>query len=148
MTGTYVLVIDLERATTLEVGALGSIEFEAGVYAYVGTAFGPGGFARVDRHAELARGDRETRHWHIDYLLGCSETSLERAVFFPGEDSECALARTLPGERVPRFGASDCDCLGHLLESPSVEVLLETARDAGGSLDPDEPTSDVTGPER
>lgn len=49
MSGTYVLLVDVPRAATLEVGALGQLEFAAGAYAYVGSAFGPGGFARIDR---------------------------------------------------------------------------------------------------
>ncbi|AEH38409.1 protein of unknown function DUF123 [Halopiger xanaduensis SH-6] len=62
--GTYVLVIDVPQSTTIEVGALGDREFAVGAYAYVGSAFGPGGFARVDRRRSvlrraLARGARE-----------------------------------------------------------------------------------------
>lgn len=40
MRGTYIRVVALERPTTLEVGALGSIGFDTGAYAYVGSAFG------------------------------------------------------------------------------------------------------------
>jgi len=68
--GTYTLVLELDRADSIEVGALGEHRFPAGWYAYTGSAFGTGGFARVDRHYELAAGERSTRHWHIDYLLG------------------------------------------------------------------------------
>ncbi len=135
MGGTYVLVIDLARATTLDVGALGACEFPAGTYAYVGSAFGPGGFARVDRHRELAAGERETRHWHIDYLLGHPETTLESVIRFPDADRECELAASLPGDHVPDFGASDCGCEAHLLESPGADVVCEAATDAGGVVD-------------
>ena len=135
MGGTYVLVIDLARATPLNVGALGACEFSSGTYTYVGSAFGPGGFARVDRHRELAAGERETRHWHIDYLLGHPEATLESVIRFPDADRECELAASLPGDPVPDFGASDCDCEAHLLESPGADVVLETAIDAGGVVD-------------
>ncbi|WP_440763655.1 GIY-YIG nuclease family protein [Natronorubrum sp. DTA7] len=135
MGGTYVLGIDLTRAATIEVGALGRIEFDAGAYAYVGSAFGPGGFARVDRHRQLAAGDRDTRHWHIDYLLGHAETSLETAITFPDADRECELADRLPGERVTGFGASDCDCSAHLLAAPGLETVRDAAVAEGGTLE-------------
>lgn len=54
MSGTYVFVTDVARAATIDVGALGDREFPAGAYAYVGSAFGPGGFTRVDRHRSKA----------------------------------------------------------------------------------------------
>ncbi|MCU4926318.1 GIY-YIG nuclease family protein [Halobacteria archaeon AArc-dxtr1] len=134
MGGTYVLLIDRSRSGSIEVGALGTREFAAGTYAYVGSAHGPGGFARVDRHRELARGDRDTRHWHVDYLLGDPATTLVRTARFPDADRECELAASLPGEQVRGFGASDCDCDGHLLETDESE-LLAAAGDHGGVFD-------------
>ncbi|THE66198.1 GIY-YIG nuclease family protein [Salinadaptatus halalkaliphilus] len=134
MSGTYVLVIDVSEVTTIEVGALGTLEFDPRTYAYVGSAFGPGGFARIDRHRELARGDRDTRHWHVDYLLGHSRTTLEAAVRFPGADRECELATDLPGDPVDEFGASDCDCRAHLLAAPSRDAVREAVLEAGGEL--------------
>ncbi|ELY61697.1 hypothetical protein C491_00195 [Natronococcus amylolyticus DSM 10524] len=135
MGGTYVLAISVDRPLSLEVGALGMFDFAAETYAYVGSAFGPGGFARLDRHRELARGERDVRHWHVDYLLGHEATSLAATVRFPDADRECELAGVLPGETVPEFGASDCDCRSHLLETPSLETLLDAADDAGGVLE-------------
>lgn len=135
MGGTYVLVIDVPETIDLDVGALGTRQFPAGTYAYVGTAFGPGGFARVDRHSELARGDRDTRHWHVDYLLGHPDTGLETAITFPEVDRECELTDRLPGDRVPGFGASDCDCSAHLLAAPGLEPLCEAAKTEGGSFE-------------
>ncbi|MBZ6495772.1 GIY-YIG nuclease family protein [Natrinema longum] len=135
MSGTYVLVIDVNRSTSIQVGAIGEREFAAGAYAYVGSAFGPGGFSRVDRHRELAAGDRETRHWHVDYLLGHAATQLETAITFPNADRECELAGSLPGESVPGFGASDCECESHLLAVPNAETVLEAAVDAGGVVE-------------
>ena len=66
--GTYTLVVSLE-ATTLTFGAAGERSLRAGPHAYIGSALG-GGFTRVERHRELVAGERDTRHWHIDYLLG------------------------------------------------------------------------------
>lgn len=135
MSGTYVLVIDVTESATIEVGALGDREFDAGAYAYVGSAFGPGGFARVNRHRELAVGDRNTRHWHVDYLLGHPVTRLETAITFPDADRECELAERLPGEPINGFGASDCDCNAHLLAAPDVAAIRETAVQEGGVLE-------------
>ncbi|MFU8867747.1 GIY-YIG nuclease family protein [Natronococcus sp.] len=137
MSGTYVLAIDVERPISVAVGALGECEFAAETYAYVGSAFGPGGFARLDRHRELARGERDVRHWHVDYLLGHEAATLAATARYPDADRECELAKTLPGEAVPEFGASDCDCGSHLLETAGLERLLEAATDAGGVLEPD-----------
>ncbi len=134
MTGTYVLVIERSEETDIEVGALGPRSFRAGAYAYVGTAFGPGGFARIDRHCELARGDRDVRHWHIDYLLGHPDSHLTCTITFPDVDRECELADRLPGDRIAGFGASDCDCSAHLLAVPDVETVREAAIAAGGTI--------------
>ena len=117
--GSYVLVVAVAEPTTIEVGALGDREFTPGGYAYVGSAFGPGGLTRVDRHRELADGDRDTRHWHIDYLLGEDETRLATVETYPAEDIECALATAFADagcEPVAAFGASDCECGSHLWE--------------------------------
>lgn len=126
--GSYVLVIELDRPVAIEVGALGEIGFEAGGYAYVGSAFGPGGLSRVDRHRELAAGERSTRHWHVDYLLCHPAASLYEAVTFPGRDVECELASDLPGRPIDRFGASDCPCDSHLLWTNEPDRLLQAAR--------------------
>ncbi|WP_253736836.1 GIY-YIG nuclease family protein [Halohasta salina] len=115
--GSYLLVIDCEQPTEIEVGALGSRAFEAGYYAYVGSAFGPGGLSRVDRHRQVDAGDHDVRHWHVDYLLGAAETELATVETFPDRDLECELSTALGAagcERVAAFGASDCDCPSHL----------------------------------
>jgi len=135
MSGTYALVIDVPRTMSVDVGALGEYTFDPGAYAYVGSAFGPGGFSRVDRHRELADGERDTRHWHIDYLLGQPATSLETAIIFLDADRECELAAKLPGTPVDDFGASDCNCAGHLLAAPDAETVCEAAVEAGGVVD-------------
>lgn len=115
--GTYVLIVDLAEPTSIEFGAVGAMELDAGRYAYVGSAFGPGGLSRVDRHRELAEGHRDTRHWHIDYLLGHDAASIVRVLAVAGVDRECAVATALgtSGHVLP-LGASDCDCRGHLVQ--------------------------------
>jgi len=133
--GTYTLVISLDRAATIEVGALGEIAFEEGWYAYAGSARGPGGFGRIERHRELAAGERATRHWHVDYLLGNPVVSVVGVVRTAGVDGECAVARTVEGERILGFGCSDCGCDSHLVRRGSREALLSSVERAHRGLD-------------
>ena len=157
--GTYTLVVSLE-ATTLTFGAAGERSLRAGPYAYIGSALGGGGFTRVGRHRELVAGERDTRHWHIDYLLGAPESTLVGDRRLPGCDAECAVAAALRkrADPVPGLGASDCDCPTHLFRpceggdrpvgdrraGPRARVVLPptTRRDvADGEADQREATS-------
>ena len=117
--GSYVVLIACSQPTTIEVGALGDRSFRATTYAYVGSAFGPGGLSRVDRHRRVAAGDHDVRHWHIDYLLGTTGVGIEAVETYPNRDIECDLATVIEAagcQPVPAFGASDCDCESHLFE--------------------------------
>ncbi|MFB6143015.1 MAG: DUF123 domain-containing protein [Halorientalis sp.] len=133
--GTYTLLVTLPNAARIEVGALGECAFPAGWYAYTGSALGPGGFARVDRHHEVAAGDRDTRHWHVDSLLGDTGARIATVVRSPGVAAECAVARAVESVGdvvVPGFGATDCDCGAHLHHHPERGPLLAAVRDAHG----------------
>ncbi len=112
--GTYTLLVELDRAEAIEVGALGVHRFPAGWYAYTGSAFGSDGFGRVDRHYELAAGERSSHHWHVDYLLSVDAASIRGDARTPAAAVECAVASALPPSPVDGFGASDCDCSAHL----------------------------------
>jgi len=128
--GTYTLLVELAEDATVEVGALGEYALSAGWYAYVGSAFGPGGFSRVDRHRELAAGERDARHWHVDYLLGHPAAELVADVRTAEQDVECAVARALPESPIAGFGASDCDCASHLAAAPGRGSLQRAVRAA------------------
>jgi len=133
VTGTYTILVNLPEAATVTVGALGEQSFPSGYYAYTGSAFGPGGFARVDRHHEIAAGERDARHWHVDYLLGDTPSRIETVVRSSDVDIECAVAAALDevGETVVSgFGASDCDCPTHLHYAPEKAPLLKAIRSA------------------
>ncbi|WP_158855432.1 DUF123 domain-containing protein [Halorhabdus sp. CUG00001] len=125
--GTYTLGIVLETETTVTFGAAGERDLQAGGYAYTGSAFGAGGFSRIDRHRELAAGERETRHWHVDYLLCHPESHVEAVVTTAGQDVECTVASTLTAETTPidGIGASDCGCDTHLVYAPDVAALVD-----------------------
>lgn len=128
--GTYTLLVELQSSAPVEFGALGRYDLDTGWYAYVGSALGPGGFARIDRHRELARGERDVRHWHIDSLLGHPETDLDGVVRSAGVTAECAIARTVDGDRLDGVGASDCDCDTHLVYAPEHAPLERSVRRA------------------
>lgn len=127
-TGTYTLLIAVEEAVEREVGSLGTVRFGAGCCAYTGSAFGSGGLQRVERHRELARGDRTVRHWHVDHLLTAPGVEIAEVFVAEGEDRECATARRLPGTRVDGFGASDCTCGSHLAVAPREELRAALER--------------------
>lgn len=129
--GTYTLVFSVPAPVTIEVGALGSQKFTAGGYAYTGSAFGSGGFVRIDRHRRVAAGDHDVRHWHVDYLAGHPSVDLVSVARTPGRDRECSIAKALLSEDtpVPGFGASDCACPSHLAVRDSVDAMVAAVRD-------------------
>lgn len=113
--GVYVLWLYLANKTTITIGKLGTFSFQAGIYAYAGSAQ-RNLKRRIQRHQRLEK----RLHWHIDYLRHyCSYLG---DVVLPGESKqmECWLVQELlriPGAAypVPRFGASDCSCGAHLV---------------------------------
>jgi endonuclease-3 len=125
--GTYSLVLSLSRPVEAEIGALGSHALPAGTYVYTGSARASGGFARVDRHRRVARGEHDVRHWHVDHLTGHPATDLDAVHTAPGADRECEIAAALPDGPVAGFGASDCGCRSHLsyaAEPASLSAVL------------------------
>jgi Uri superfamily endonuclease len=106
--GTYILIAQVLQLKRLDIGSLGAFDIVPGFYAYVGSAFGPGGLrARIGHHLESTA----QPHWHIDYLLRIA-TPLE--VWFTTADRKlerqwAELLRDTPGLRAPisRFGSSD-----------------------------------------
>jgi endonuclease-3 len=126
--GSYSLLIRLED-TAIEIGALGQHQFDAGWYVYNGSAFGPGGLKRVDRHAEVFTDGTERPHWHIDYIGAHPGSELVATFITEDEDLECRISAELPGRMVDGIGASDCGCGAHLLEaSDRSEIEAELAR--------------------
>jgi sugar fermentation stimulation protein A len=109
--GVYIAVFYMPTDQTLQIGRLGKYHFRQGIYFYVGSAQRniP---ARLERHSKK----KKPLHWHIDYLSVNAE--MLGAITIPGQRKhECEIARELaePFDLVvPRFGASDCRCAGHL----------------------------------
>lgn len=128
--GTYTLLVELADPASVEFGAQGTRSLDAGWYAYTGSAFGAGGLGRVERHRELAAGERDVRHWHVDYLLGHPASRVDAVHVTEDADVECETARALAdaGNAVHGLGASDCDCDAHLAYAPDRGTLAAVAR--------------------
>jgi Uri superfamily endonuclease len=115
-TGTYVLLLQLPADEQLTIGKLGTFDFPAGWYTYVGSAFGSGGLvSRLKRHMQPV----EKPHWHIDYF----RQSARLAEIWLSPDTErreeewVDLMLAIPGAIVVAdgFGASDTDKESHLI---------------------------------
>jgi Uri superfamily endonuclease len=127
--GTYILWLQLDKTKRVRVGRLGVFTFEPGHYAYVGSAFGPGGIgARLGRH--LRRNKK--KRWHIDYLSGASRPGGAWICYGdpPLEHRWARALSALRGAWLPAagFGASDCQCPAHLIgfpKPPPCRVFLE-----------------------
>lgn len=128
--GTYTLVVELPEAASITFGAAGDRDLAAGLYAYTGSAFGPGGFSRIDRHRRVATGENDARHWHIDYLLGRPGTRIVEVVRSADTDVECAVSGRLPGKPVGGIGASDCGCDTHLIYGDNGQGFVDDVRRA------------------
>ncbi|HNX39586.1 MAG TPA: GIY-YIG nuclease family protein [Methanothrix sp.] len=113
--GIYTLLLSLPQPRRIKVGSLGLEDYPAGYYCYTGSARGPGGLKRIDRHIMLSRGQKKTRRWHIDYLLPWAGV-LEVYITLTALDLECRIASDIGREMraVPGFGCTDCRCASHL----------------------------------
>lgn len=113
--GTYVLWMQLKQAQSIRIGKLGTMQAQAGVYAYVGSAFGSGGVAaRLKHHLAYSAKPR----WHLDYLR---QHALVRRcwVNHDSQHRECLWAKVLADITpyalpMTGFGSSDCACASHL----------------------------------
>ena len=121
MKGAYILLIRLERDAIIEVGALGKIDFKAGTYCYVGSAYGSGGIkARIARHM---RKEKKIR-WHIDYLLKYGR--IERVLIKEnGDEVDTASFLSDSYDSVPGFGASDSPLKSHLFICHDIGPIIE-----------------------
>ena len=108
----------------LQIGRLGGMQLSNGCYVYVGSAFGPGGLAaRVSRHLQR----HKTRHWHIDHLIWATTG---REVWYSQRQrdlehcwAQAALDQPADRKLLGGFGASDCQCLSHLVQFPTREAV-------------------------
>ena len=116
--GCYILFIRFKKEILIKIGALGTHQILKGVYAYVGSAKGPGGLeARVGRHFKKNKRVK----WHIDYLTVRPECFLEGVVMIESETlKERELVELLENiggtHTIKGFGNSDDkSTVSHLL---------------------------------
>ena len=111
--GAYLLVLRLDAAEDIKVGALGSLNFPKGTYVYAGSALTSLEY-RVARHFSMEK----RMHWHIDHLRAKARP-VEALVLRSQDDLECMIndmVGRMEGARpfAPGFGCSDCCCSTHL----------------------------------
>ncbi len=116
--GVYILLVQNDECQ-IRVGASGKRIFSAGWHAYVGSALGAGGFARVMRHFRLNSEKDRRPCWHIDSLLisPCFQVTGAYCIHTQ-ERIECHIAHQMTGDVITGFGSSDCSCKGHLFYYP------------------------------
>jgi sugar fermentation stimulation protein A len=121
-TGSYLLVLRLERKRLLKIGRLGEVMFQEGYYIYVGSAM-RNLRARIERH----RRKRKKLHWHIDYLTRVAD-GLDSIPIISAQRQECEIAQAISSfmKMGPSgFGSSDCRCLTHLFWIEKNPVHME-----------------------
>ncbi len=123
--GTYILIISLPRAKSIEVGKLGRINFSKGFYSYTGSALGKGGLAgRIKHHLNISY----KPHWHIDYLR--LHSSIKEIWLFKSnlrlEHKSTKIFMKIPGcSPIKNFGCSDCSCKSHLFYLPQLPSFVK-----------------------
>lgn len=131
MKGTYTIVVECKSDGYVVFGRLGRARLRAGRYVYTGSAMGVGATSlerRIQRHEKHSK----TTRWHIDYLTSKPRCRVRGAVYLVSKRRlECNIngrilevLKLLPV--LPRIGATDCNCLGHLLgpSNLNAEALL------------------------
>ena len=120
MKGTYTIIVDCRSEGSCVFGELGRARLRKGLYLYTGSALGRGNASlerRLERHARPSK----KKWWHIDYLTSRPFCCVSGAVYIISTRRlECRVSRCISEELnvlpvLPRIGASDCNCEGHLL---------------------------------
>jgi Uri superfamily endonuclease len=119
MKGTYLLLLHLNRTSSLSIGKLGYLVFKKGWYVYVGSALN-GLHQRIQRHLRKEK----KLHWHIDFLL--NQARIVQVYYRQNVvKEECLIASTFTPKfsSIPGFGCSDCSCTSHLFLGNKEDIL-------------------------
>ncbi|MEM1585880.1 MAG: GIY-YIG nuclease family protein [Candidatus Bathyarchaeia archaeon] len=119
--GIYLLIISISGMRRIEVGSLGTLTFEGGLYAYVGSAQN-----NLEKRIERHFNKYKQAFWHIDYLLNNENAEIINVLFKDAPKSEeCQLALALNSlcKPVRGFGSSDCKCPSHLFKVDNYEDI-------------------------
>ena len=114
-TGSYCIILYINKKKRIRVGALGNILFKKGYYCYTGSAMNNLD-KRIERHCQLESQSRKKIRWHIDYLRESAQIasiikikSLEKT-----EDIISKKIEEISEDFVNGFGSSDSFCKSHL----------------------------------
>jgi len=116
--GNYIFIIRITKTSKIQIGKLGQLTFNEGIYAYIGSAM-KGIKKRTERHIRLLNTKNGKCRWHIDYLLVNPNATFVELVEIPTEEKiECRLSRmfNIFAQPIIGFGSSDCKCLTHLYQ--------------------------------
>jgi len=121
MKGTYCLLIEVSKDSSIIIGKLGEIEFKKGIYLYVGSALN-----NLEKRVERYLNKRKKKFWHIDYLLGNKNVDVKKVYRKKSKKEECSIAREIAkyGEAIKNFGCSDCKCISHLFRINDYNSLM------------------------
>ena len=120
------LIIQVDENVDVNVGALGKLTFEKGLYAYVGSAQ-----ANLEQRIKHHLRKEKRLFWHIDYLLNNSAARIVKVLYKQADKTEeCDLAEVIGeiGEPVDGFGCSDCSCKSHLFRIGDYRFLQGSMR--------------------
>jgi Uri superfamily endonuclease len=122
--GIYVLIIQVDKNVDVNIGALGKLTFEKGLYAYVGSAQ-----ANLEQRIKRHLAKEKQLFWHIDYLLNNSAARIAKVLYKQADKTEeCNLAKAIgeKGKPVDNFGCSDCKCKSHLFRIGNYRFLQKS----------------------
>lgn len=109
-------------------GKLKQIEFEPGIYLYIGSARN-GLSGRIARHLRKEK----KIFWHIDYFL--QKAKIKEIWVRNDYFDECQILSEAKSSiknscfPLKKFGSSDCRCPSHLIYYPENEVNLNSLRE-------------------
>jgi Uri superfamily endonuclease len=119
-----VLIIQVDKNVDVNIGALGKLTFEKGLYAYVGSAQ-----ANLEQRIKRHLAKEKQLFWHIDYLLNNSAARIAKVLYKQADKTEeCNLAKAIgeKGKPVDNFGCSDCKCKSHLFRIGNYRFLQKS----------------------
>ncbi len=122
MKGIYILLIKIDKNIEVEIGSLGKINFDKGIYAYIGSAQN-----NLEKRIQRHKVKNKKLRWHINYLLKNKSVKILKILYKnTGRKEECKIAKRLSKTEIPisKFGCSDCDCKNHLFKIKSLKNIL------------------------
>ncbi|NLI56472.1 GIY-YIG nuclease family protein [bacterium] len=127
MKGIYILLIKIDKNIEIEIGSLGKINFDKGIYSYIGSAQN-----NLEKRIQRHKIKNKKLRWHIDYLLKNKYVKILKIYYKKaGREEECKIAKMLSKTEIPisKFGCSDCDCKSHLFKIKNLKNILNLRMD-------------------